>query len=282
MIRVEQLSKVFSVKQPRKIPWPWATRQRGMKEIIALDNVSFQLNDGEITGLLGLNGAGKSTLMRLVYGLLQPTSGEVWVNDVAVSKNPNQARQQLGVLPDDTGLYKRLSARENIRYFGELQGMDAATLEHSTNQLIGLLGMESIADRVAEGFSLGERMKTALVRAIVHQPQHILLDEPTNGLDVITTRAVRRLLHELKAQGRCVIFSSHLMHEVSGLCDRIIVIDHGKILVDGDLETIKAAGQATNLEDAFVNLVASSHHHNHHYNHHNNHHNPHNKEVNHE
>lgn len=271
MIRVEQLSKVFRLKQPRKMHWPWEKPQSGKQEIIALDNVSFQLNDGEITGLLGLNGAGKSTLMRLVYGLLHPTSGEVWVNDVAVSKNPNQARQQLGVLPDDTGLYKRLSARENIRYFGELQGMDAATLEHSTNQLIGLLGMESIADRQAEGFSLGERMKTALVRAIVHQPQHILLDEPTNGLDVITTRAVRRLLHELKAQGRCVIFSSHLMHEVSGLCDRIIVIDNGKILVDGDLEAIKTAGQATNLEDAFVNLVASNHHHNHH-----------NKEVNHE
>lgn len=258
MIKVEQLGKLFTAKKAAKTQWPWKSNDRESKQIVALDNVSFQLNDGEITGLLGLNGAGKSTLMRLIYGLLQPTTGDVWVNDYAVSKNANLARQQLGVLPDDTGLYKRLTARENIRYFGELQGMSANKLESSINQLIALLGMEAIADRAADGFSLGERMKTALARAIVHQPQHILLDEPTNGLDVITTRAVRRLLKELKNQGRCIIFSSHLMHEVSGLCDRIIVIDHGKILVDGDLSAVKDAGKADSLEDAFVNLVAGN------------------------
>ena len=254
MIRVEQLGKIFPAKTARAA-FPFATKKTAAKDIVALNNVSFTLNDGEITGLLGLNGAGKSTLMRLIYGLLQPSSGDVWVDNFAVSKNPDLARQQLGVLPDDAGLYKRLTARENIRYFGELQGMGGASLEYSINQLVDWLGMANIADRRAEGFSLGERMKTALARAIVHQPRHILLDEPTNGLDVITTRAVRRLLQELKAQGRCVIFSSHLMHEVSGLCDRIIVIDHGNILVDGDLDTIKEAGKADNLEDAFVNLV---------------------------
>jgi sodium transport system ATP-binding protein len=247
VIRVEQLGKTFPAKAARA-RFPFATKKAAAKDIVALNNVSFTLNDGEITGLLGLNGAGKSTLMRLIYGLLQPSSGDVWVDNFAVSKNPDLARQQLGVLPDDAGLYKRLTARENIRYFGELQGMAGALLEHSTNQLIDWLGMANIADRRAEGFSLGERMKTALARAIVHQPRHILLDEPTNGLDVITTRAVRRLLQELKAQGRCVIFSSHLMHEVSGLCDRIIVIDHGNILVDGDLDTIKEAGKADNLK----------------------------------
>lgn len=261
MIKVEQLSKVFNAQQPKKIIMPWHNnrinrKQINHKQIVALDNVSFQLNDGEITGLLGLNGAGKSTLMRLIYGLLQPTAGEVWINGFSVSNSPNLARQQLGVLPDDTGLYKRLTARENIRYFGELQGLDSVTLERSINQLISWLGMSAIADRPAGGFSLGERMKTALARAIVHQPQHVLLDEPTNGLDVITTRAVRNLLQELKAGGRCVIFSSHLMHEVSGLCDRIIVINHGRILADGSLDAIKAAGHADNLEDAFVNLVS--------------------------
>lgn len=255
MIRVEQLSKVFAARQPKKFRLPFAARQQPANDIVALNKVSFTLNDGEITGLLGLNGAGKSTLMRLVYGLLQPTAGEIWVDNFSVKQNPNQARQQLGVLPDDTGLYKRLTARENIRYFGELQGMAGAALEHSIEQLIQRLGMAAIADRRAEGFSLGERMKTALARSIVHQPQHILLDEPTNGLDVITTRAVRHLLHELKAEGRCVIFSSHLMHEVSGLCDRIIVIAQGAILADGNLDAVKAAGRAANLEDAFVNLV---------------------------
>ncbi len=258
MIRVEQLSKVFATKQPQKIQLPFASKANKSNDIVALNNVSFTLNDGEITGLLGLNGAGKSTLMRLIYGLLQPTYGEVWVDNFSVSRHANQARQQLGVLPDDTGLYKRLTARENIRYFGELQGMAGIALEQSIEQLIRWLGMESIADRRAEGFSLGERMKTALARAIVHQPRHVLLDEPTNGLDVITTRAVRRLLHELKSERRCVIFSSHLMHEVSGLCDRIIVIAQGKILVDGNLETIKEAGKANNLEDAFVNLVTQA------------------------
>lgn len=258
MIRVEQLSKIFAAKQAPKNKFSFTNKHNNSNDIVALNNVSFTLNDGEITGLLGLNGAGKSTLMRLIYGLLQPTSGEVWVDDFSVTRNPDQARQQLGVLPDDTGLYKRLTARENIRYFGELQGMSGPALEQSIEQLIHWLGMEPIAERRADGFSLGERMKTALARAIVHQPRHVLLDEPTNGLDVITTRAVRRLLHELKSDGRCVIFSSHLMHEVSGLCDRIIVIAQGEILVDGNLEAIKDAGQANNLEDAFVNLVTQA------------------------
>lgn len=242
MIRIEQVSKTFggAKKQPL---------------IQALNHVSLELRDGEITGLLGLNGAGKSTLMRLIYGLLQPSAGEIFVDDISVSRNPDAARRQLGVLPDDTGLYKRLTARENIRYFGELQGLPADVLERNIDQLIHWLGMEAIAERPAEGFSLGERMKTALARALVHSPKHVLLDEPTNGLDVITTRAVRRLLHELKADGRSVLFSSHLMHEVSGLCDRIIVIANGAIRADGSVADILAAGGANNLEDAFINLV---------------------------
>jgi sodium transport system ATP-binding protein len=254
MIRVEKLSKTFVATTEKKRS-VFTKKNTHENKIVALDNLSFELRDGEITGLLGLNGAGKSTLMRLIYGLLVPSAGEVWVNDFKVSSHPNEARQQLGVLPDDTGLYKRLSARENIRYFGELQGLSGAALDAAVEQLISCLGMESIADRRAEGFSLGERMKTALARAIVHQPQHILLDEPTNGLDVITTRAVRKLLLQLKAEGRCVIFSSHLMHEVSGLCDRILVISQGRILADGTLEEIIQRAGAKNLEDAFVTLV---------------------------
>ena len=226
--------------------------------ITALNNINLTLRDGEITGLLGLNGAGKSTLMRLIYGLLQPTQGRITVDGIDVAQHPELVRKSLGVLPDDTGLYKRLSARENINYFGELQDLASAQLNESREQLIALLGMENIADRRADGFSLGERMKTALARAIVHQPQHILLDEPTNGLDVITTRAVRHMLLTLRDQGRCILFSSHLMHEVSGLCDRIIIITNGRIVADGSVAEIISATQAASLEDAFIQLSQAS------------------------
>ena len=235
MIQVEHISKHFG-------------------KIEALKDVSFTLNDGEITGLLGVNGAGKTTLMRLIYGLLQPSSGRILVDGVEVAQQPDRARQRLGVLPDDTGLYKRLTARENIRYFGELHHLSPASLTESCEELIELLGMHNIADRRAEGFSLGERMKTALARAIVHQPQHIMLDEPTNGLDVITTRAVRRMLVALRDQGRCVLFSSHLMHEVTGLCDRIIVIAQGRIVADGSVAAVIEQTQTTSLEEAFIYL----------------------------
>lgn len=240
MIRIENVSKDFGNKK------------NGV--VHALKNISFTLRDGEITGLLGVNGAGKSTLLRLIYGLQTPTTGNIFVDDFNVQKNPDSARQRLGVLPDDTGLYKRLTARENIHYFGELQGLSPADLSKNSQELISLLAMDNIAERRADGFSLGERMKTALARAIVHQPQHILLDEPTNGLDVITTRAVRHMLLTLRDQGRCVLFSSHLMHEVGGLCDRILIIAGGEIVADGSVAEIMDIAKAATLEDAFIKL----------------------------
>lgn len=224
-------------------------------DIKALSDVNITLNTGEITGLLGLNGAGKSTLMRLLYGLLVPTSGSIYIDDICVQKNPAKARAKLGVLPDDAGLYKRLSARENIAYFGRLQEMDESSLNTSIDALIKMLGMQDIADRKAEGFSLGERMKTALARAIVHSPNYIFLDEPTNGLDIITTRAVRHLLRSLRDDGKCVLFSSHLMHEVENLCDRIIVIVKGEVVADGTVDSVVAASGCSTLEDAFVKLT---------------------------
>jgi sodium transport system ATP-binding protein len=240
MIRIENISKDFGNKKTDVVH--------------ALKNISFTLRDGEITGLLGVNGAGKSTLLRLIYGLQTQTAGDIFVDDINVQRNPDSARQRLGVLPDDTGLYKRLTARENIHYFGELQGLPAAVLAKNAQELISLLAMENIAERRADGFSLGERMKTALARAIVHQPQHILLDEPTNGLDVITTRAVRHMLLTLRDQGRCVLFSSHLMHEVGGLCDRILIIADGEIVADGSVAGIIAQARTATLEDAFIKL----------------------------
>jgi sodium transport system ATP-binding protein len=226
----------------------------------ALDNVSLRINNGEIVGLLGLNGAGKSTLMRLIYGLLSPCAGSVEVDGINVAQHPDAARHQLGVLPDNAGLYKRLTARENIAYFARLQGMSEADINPACDQLIELLGMESIAQRYADGFSLGERMKTALARAIVHGPPHILLDEPTNGLDVITTRAVRRLLQAQKAAGKCVLFSSHLMYEVENLCDRVVVISGGRIVADGSVAEVVANTGCANLEEAFVQLSGIQEH----------------------
>ena len=240
MIRIENISKTFGTKKTGSVQ--------------ALKNISFTLRDGEITGLLGVNGAGKSTLLRLIYGLQTPTSGSIYIDDIDVQKSPDVARKYLGVLPDDTGLYKRLTARENIHYFGELQGMSLDARNKSVDELIALLKMESIAERRTEGFSLGERMKTALARAIVHQPKHILLDEPTNGLDVVTTRAVRNMLLKLRDQGRCVLFSSHLMHEVTGLCDRVLVIAGGEIVANGSVADLIALAGVATLEDAFVKL----------------------------
>ncbi|WP_041523682.1 ABC transporter ATP-binding protein [Gilvimarinus agarilyticus] len=241
MIKIDNISKRFD-------------------NVVALDQVSLSINDGEIVGLLGLNGAGKSTLMRLMYGLLSPCEGSITVDGVNVAQQPDIARRQLGVLPDNAGLYKRLTARENIEYFARLQGMPEAAIPSACDSLIELLGMESIATRYADGFSLGERMKTALARAIVHDPAHILLDEPTNGLDVITTRAVRRLLHAQKAAGKSVLFSSHLMYEVENLCDRVVVIAGGRIVADGSVAEVVEQSGRTSLEEAFVQLSTIKEH----------------------
>jgi len=240
MIRIEHVSKSFGNNKTDVLE--------------ALKNISLNIRDGEITGLLGVNGAGKSTLLRLIYGLQAPTTGNIFIDNIDVQKNPDAARHRLGVLPDDTGLYKRLTARENIHYFGELQGLDSIELSERSRELISLLKMENIAERRADGFSLGERMKTALARAIVHRPQHILLDEPTNGLDVITTRAVRNMLLRLRDEGRCILFSSHLMHEVGGLCDRILIIAGGQIVADGTVAHIMELSETNSLEDAFIKL----------------------------
>lgn len=241
MIELNNLCKIYTSRN--SIPFT------------ALDKLTARFNDGAITAVLGLNGAGKSTLMRIIYGLITPTHGEVIVGGLNVATHPDLARRAMGCLADDTGLYTRLTARENIEYFGQLHGISANLLTSCSDELINTLGMQSIAQRRCEGFSLGERMKTALARAIVHAPQHILLDEPTNGLDVLTTRSVRRLLLRLRNEGRCIIFSSHLMHEVDHLCDHLIVLHHGKIIADGTIAQIKELTGKTNLEDAYVNLL---------------------------
>jgi sodium transport system ATP-binding protein len=179
-------------------------------QIVAVDGVSLQAEDGRITGLLGPNGAGKTTTLRLLYGLMKPDAGSVRIDDVDVVTDPLAAQAKVGVLPDAHGLYPRLSAREHIRYFGELQGLRGAVLEQRVAALIERLDMRSFADRRTAGFSQGERMKVSLARALVHGPNNVILDEPTNGLDVMSTRAMRRLIRELRDEGKCVLVSSQI------------------------------------------------------------------------
>jgi sodium transport system ATP-binding protein len=223
----------------------------------AVDGVSFTAHDGQITGLLGPNGAGKTTTLRMLYTLMRPETGRVLVDGIDVATDPAAVRARLGVLPDARGIYKRLTARENIAYFGELQGLGRAQIAERTTKLAAALDMHEFIERRAEGFSQGQRTKTAIARALVHDPRNVVLDEPTNGLDVMTTRSLRNFLLGLRGEGRCVLFSSHVMQEVAQLCDRIVVIAHGHVVADGTPDELRAATGCANLEDAFVRAIGT-------------------------
>ena len=226
-------------------------------KVVAVDGVSFIARDGEITGLLGPNGAGKTTTLRCLYTLMQPDRGEILIDGIDAAADPVAVRRRLGVLPDARGIYKRLTARENIAYFGRLHGLDPATLDRRIDAAIVALEMDDFADRRAEGYSQGQRVKTAIARALVHDPRNVVLDEPTNGLDVMATRSMRGFLRNLKTDGRCVLFSSHIMQEVAALCDRIVVIAKGRVVADESPDSLREQTGQANLEDAFVTLIGS-------------------------
>ncbi len=223
----------------------------------AVQGVSFTAHDGEITGLLGPNGAGKTTTLRMLYTLMNPESGSITVDGFSTVSQSFEVRTRLGVLPDARGVYKRLTARENIAYFGRLHNMSEQAIASGTERLAKALGMEDFLDRQCEGFSQGQRTKTAIARALIHDPKNVILDEPTNGLDVMTTRGLREFLLQLKAEGRCVIFSSHIMQEVAALCDRIVVIANGSVKANGTPDEIRAQTGESNLEEAFVKVIGS-------------------------
>jgi sodium transport system ATP-binding protein len=236
MIEVQQLARRFGPVQ-------------------AVRDVSFAAHDGRITGLLGPNGAGKSTTLRMLYTVLRPDSGTALIDGLSIVAAPLGVRARIGVLSHSAGLYPNLSARENILYFGELQGMSRAARERRADELIELLEIGDFAARAAKSFSQGQRIKTALARSLVHDPRNILLDEPTNGLDVMAVRNLRELLQRLRAKGHCVLFSSHVMQEVAWLCDEVVVIARGTVVAAGTPEAVRArTGEAT-LEDAFVKLI---------------------------
>ncbi len=224
----------------------------------AVDGVSFSAADGAITGLLGPNGAGKTTTLRMLYTLMAPESGSVRVDGIDAAQDPIGVRRRLGVLPDARGLYKRLTARENIDYFGRLHGLAGAELAQRRETLVELLDMGEFAARRTEGFSQGQRVKTAIARALVHDPKNVVLDEPTSGLDVMATRSMRDFMRRLRGEGRCVLFSSHIMQEVAALCDRIVVIAHGRVVADATPDELRARAGEASLEDAFVKVIGSN------------------------
>ena len=228
------------------------------REVRAVAGVSFTAPDGEITGLLGPNGAGKTTLLRVLATLILPDAGTASVGGLDVVRDRYAVRRRIGVLSDARGLYPRLTARENIAYYGRLHGLEGSALDARVDELLGVLGIAPIADRRTQGFSQGERMKVAIARALVHDPDTILLDEPTNGLDVMSTRALRDLLRDLRAAGKCLLFSSHVMQEVAALCDGIVILGAGRVVAAGTApELLARSGEAT-LEEAFVRLLGSA------------------------
>jgi len=224
----------------------------------AVAGVSFTARDGQITGLLGPNGAGKTTTLRMLYTLMQPDAGRIRVDGIDAALDPMAVRRSLGVLPDARGLYKRLTARENIEYFARLQGLDPGRARARCTALIGMLDMAALAERRTEGFSQGERVKTAIARALVHDPRNVVLDEPANGLDVMSTRGLRDVLRGLRAEGRCVLMSTHIMQEVAVLCDRIVIIAHGRVVADGTPEELRERSGQVNLEEAFMKIIGAS------------------------
>jgi sodium transport system ATP-binding protein len=245
MIAIHDLRKRFS-------------RGRGAKAQVvqAIDGVQLTATDGRITALLGPNGAGKTTTLRVVAGLMQADSGSVQVDGIDVATQPRAALARMGVLSDARGLYPRLSARENIVYYGRLHGMTDEAAAGRAEHLGRVLDMTPLLDRRTEGFSQGERMKTALARALVHDPHNVILDEPTNGLDVLATRSLREALRRLRdEEGKCIVFSTHIMQEVQRLCDHVVVVSHGRAVAQGSVAALCEQAGTADFEEAFVRLA---------------------------
>ena len=231
--------------------------RKSFGEVRAVNGVSFEARDGEITGLLGPNGAGKTTTLRMLYSLLPPDDGEILIDGLDPTRDAIEIKRTLGVVPDNRGLYSRLTARENISYYGELHGLSRQQISDRIRELVETLDMADFIDRRTEGFSQGQRVKVAIARAMVHEPQTVLLDEPSNGLDVMSTRALREYVRSLRSAGRSVVLSTHIMQEVAALCDRIVIIAKGEVAADGTAAELLVRAGCDSLEDAFVRLNGS-------------------------
>jgi sodium transport system ATP-binding protein len=254
MIEAQALHKVFGASTP-----PWSLRRAPREAVTAVERISFTAPDGQITGLLGPNGAGKTTTLRMVAGLVVPDRGRVEVDGIDVAVDPRAALRRMGVLSDARGLYPRLTARENIVYYATLHGLRRDAAHARAEALADTLDMQGLLERRTEGFSQGERMKTALARALVHDPHNIILDEPTNGLDVQATRALREALRRLRDErGKCIVFSTHLMQEVQRLCDQVLVMARGRAVAQGSVAELCALTGHDDFESCFVQLAFGS------------------------
>lgn len=232
--------------------------QKRFGQVLAVDDVSFSAQDGSITGLLGPNGAGKTTTLRMIYAILPPDRGSARVDGQDSLNESQRVRSSIGVLPDARGLYPRLTAREHVVYFGRLHGLERAPLERRVDELFELFDMRSIADRRTEGFSAGERLKVSIARALVHGPRNLLLDEPTTGLDVMSTRSLRDVIRRLRDQGHCVLLSTHVMQEVAALCDQVVVMARGRVVASGSPQALLEATGQSSLEEAFLTAIGTA------------------------
>jgi sodium transport system ATP-binding protein len=244
MIEVRSIAKSFVAGQGR-----------ARRTVTAVEDVSFTAADGRITALLGPNGAGKTTTLRVLSTLMRADRGRARVGGIDVATDPAAARAAMGMLSDSRGLYTRLTARENVAYYARLRRVPVPQSEARLADIARLLDMDALLDRPTAGFSSGEKMKVALARALIHDPQHLILDEPTNGLDVMSTRALRRLLLALRERGKCVLFSTHIMQEVDAICDEIVIVARGRTVAHGTAEALRVQTGCTTLEDAFVALA---------------------------
>lgn len=224
-------------------------------DVRAVSGISFDAPDGKITGLLGPNGAGKSTTLRILYTVLKPDAGSATIDGADVVTHSLDARRRIGALPHGAGLYPHLTARENIAYYAALCGLSCDSIEERVDNIVELLDIGDFAERRTKGFSQGQRTKVAIARSLVHDPQNIILDEPSNGLDVMATRSLRELILKLKDAGRCVLFSSHVMQEIVALCDDIVIIAHGKVAIHDTADGIRNHTGCDDLEDAFVKAI---------------------------
>lgn len=256
MIEIKQLAKKFSVENPKKLSEQEKKDPRLKGRFFhSVVDVSLSVDDGQVIGLLGPNGAGKTTTLRMLSTALKPDAGSVTINDVDVLKSPLIARQKIGFLSGSTGLYGRLTGRENIEYFGQLHGLDKTAIAQRIEELSQMLDMQTFLDRRCENFSTGMKQKTAIARAVVHRPEVVILDEPTTGLDIMATQTVLDFIRSLKAENTPVIFSTHHLDEVSELCDRVAVIDNGVSKFDDTLDAFKAKAEDGNLHTAFLATI---------------------------
>ncbi len=239
MIEVKNLSKQFG-------------------KIVAVDDLSLTANDGSITGLLGPNGAGKTTTLRTIYGLQKPDQGQAFIDGTDVTEDLVTATSKMGIFPDSIGLYDRLTTREHLEFYGEMHGLSGSALDDAIARTQKYFDIEELLQRKCKGFSHGQQMKVALSRALIHEPKNLILDEPTNGLDVMSIRMLRELLRQLKNEGKCILFSSHVMQEVTALCDHIYIMAGGSVIAQGTPDELCEMAQRDTLEDAFVSLIAAN------------------------